>query len=187
MTTVHTPGTAPARQSEVRFPSGFAWGSATASFQVEGSTTADGRGPSIWDTFAATPGRVLGGDTGEPATDHYRRYAEDIALMGELGLDSYRFSIAWPRVLPQGAGAVNRAGLDFYERLVDALLAAGIEPWPTLYHWDLPQALEDAGGWAVRDTAYRFAEYAAVVQSALGDRITHWTTLNEPWCSSILG
>ncbi|MFC7330640.1 GH1 family beta-glucosidase [Marinactinospora rubrisoli] len=175
------------QDAPVRFPAGFVWGAATASFQIEGATTADGRGPSIWDTFAATPGAVAGGDTGEPATDHYRRYPEDIALMRELGLGAYRFSIAWPRVLPGGAGAVNRAGLDFYDRLVDALLAAGIEPWPTLYHWDLPQPLEDAGGWPVRDTALRFAEYAAVVHDALGDRVANWTTLNEPWCSAFLG
>lgn len=187
MTTLRTPETPPVHRPEVRFPTGFTWGTATASFQVEGATTVDGRGTSIWDTFAATPGRVAGGDTGEPATDHYRRYPEDIALMSELGLGSYRFSIAWPRVLPSGKGAVNRAGLDFYDRLIDALLAAGIEPWPTLYHWDLPQTLEDVGGWTRRDTAHRFAEYAAVVQGAFGDRVTHWTTLNEPWCSAHLG
>nr|WP_106583998.1 GH1 family beta-glucosidase [Murinocardiopsis flavida] len=184
---MHTPESHQVHRPEVRFPAGFVWGSATAAFQVEGATTADGRGTSIWDTFAARPGRIVGGDTGEPATDHYRRYPEDIALMRELGLGSYRFSIAWPRVLPAGKGAVNRAGLDFYDRLIDGLLAAGIEPWPTLYHWDLPQTLEDAGGWTRRDTAQRFAEYAAVVQGAFGDRVTHWTTLNEPWCSAYLG
>ncbi|RCV51017.1 GH1 family beta-glucosidase [Marinitenerispora sediminis] len=177
----------PAEGAPTRFPAGFVWGAATASFQIEGATTADGRGPSIWDTFAATPGAVVGGDTGEPATEHYRRYREDIALMGELGLGAYRFSVAWPRVRPDGAGALNPAGLAFYDRLVDALLEAGIEPWPTLYHWDLPQALEDAGGWPHRDTALRFAEYAVAVRDALGDRVATWNTLNEPWCSAFLG
>ncbi len=171
----------------VRFPEDFTWGASTASFQIEGSTTADGRGPSIWDTFSATPGKVLNGDTGEPAVDHYHRYPEDIELARGLGLGAYRFSIAWPRVLPKGSGTANQAGLDFYRRLIDTVLEAGMEPWPTLYHWDLPQALEDAGGWPARDTAYRFAEFAEVVRDALGDRITHWTTLNEPWCSAFLG
>ncbi|SFB19117.1 beta-glucosidase [Amycolatopsis marina] len=175
-----------ATKSPLRFPDGFLWGTATAAFQVEGSTTADGRSQSIWDSFCARPGAVRDGDTGEPAADHYRRMEEDVRLMAELGLPAYRFSISWPRVRPD-AGPVNRAGLDFYERLMDTLLANGITPWPTLYHWDLPQALEDRGGWADRDTAYRFAEYADTVLAALGDRATAWTTLNEPWCSAFLG
>ncbi len=170
-----------------KFPEGFLWGAATASFQIEGATTADGRGPSIWDTFAKTPGKVLGGDTGDPADDHYNRYAEDVELMKRLGLDAYRFSIAWPRILPEGAGKVNQAGVDFYSRLVDTLLEAGIQPWVTLYHWDLPQQLEDAGGWPHRDTAHRFRDYAQVVAEALGDRVGNWMTVNEPWCSAFLG
>ncbi len=165
----------------------FVWGAATSSYQIEGAATKDGRGPSIWDTFSATPGKVDGGDTGAVAADHYHRHPEDIALMKELGLGAYRFSIAWPRIQPDGSGRIEQRGLDFYRRLTDGLLEAGIEPWPTLYHWDLPQPLEDAGGWPERDTALRFAEYAAVVHEALGDRISHWTTLNEPWCSAFLG
>ncbi len=171
----------------LRFPPDFVWGAATAAYQVEGAVSEDGRGPSIWDTFAHTPGVVLGGDTGDVATDHYHRFREDVALMSSLGLTAYRFSISWPRVQPDGSGKVNQKGLDFYKRLVEALREAGIEPWPTLYHWDLPQALEDAGGWPARDTAYRFADYAAIVQKALGDQITHWTTINEPWCAAFLG
>ncbi|WP_309113497.1 GH1 family beta-glucosidase [Saccharothrix sp.] len=167
------------------FPEGFVWGAATAAFQVEGATTADGRTKSIWDTFCEVPGAVVGGDTGEPAADHYYRVDADVQLMADLGLHAYRFSTAWPRVRPDG-GPVNQAGLDFYSRLVDALLAKGITPWLTLYHWDLPQALEDKGGWTNRDTAYRFAEYAESVVGALGDRVVNWTTLNEPWCSSFL-
>ncbi len=170
----------------VTFPEGFLWGVATAAFQVEGSTTADGRSPSIWDAFCEREGAVANGDTGDPAADHYRRMPEDVALMRELGVGVYRFSVAWPRVRPDG-GEVNPAGLDFYERLVDSLLEAGILPWPTLYHWDLPNALEERGGWANRDTAYRFADYAAAVLDRLGDRVRTWTTLNEPWCSAFLG
>ncbi|WP_187438142.1 GH1 family beta-glucosidase [Actinomadura decatromicini] len=173
--------------SVAAFPAGFRWGAATAAYQIEGAANEGGRGPSIWDTFARTPGKVLGGDTGDVAVDHYHRFAGDVALMADLGLTAYRFSISWPRVLPSGSGAVNEEGLDFYRRLVDALLAAGIEPWPTLYHWDLPQPLEDAGGWPERDTAHRFAEYAALVHGALGDRVRHWTTVNEPWCAAFLG
>nr|WP_033279170.1 GH1 family beta-glucosidase [Streptomyces sp. NRRL F-525] len=169
------------------FDPGFLWGAATSSYQIEGAVTVDGRGPSIWDTFAATPGAVRGGDTGAVAADHYHRFPEDIALMAQLGLRAYRFSLAWPRIQPTGSGPVNQRGLDFYRRLTDTLLDHGIQPWPTLYHWDLPQSLEDAGGWPVRDTAERFAEYAALAHEALGDRITHWTTLNEPWCSAFLG
>ncbi len=168
------------------FPTGFVWGAATAAFQIEGSTTVDGRSDSIWDEFCRRPGAVVAGDTGDPATDHYRRFDRDIALMAELGLGAYRFSIAWPRVRPNG-GEVNDLGLDFYERLVDRLLENGISPWATFYHWDLPQTLEEKGGWANRDTAYRFADYAEAVLNRLGDRVPVWTTLNEPWCSAFLG
>jgi beta-glucosidase len=171
----------------VTFPPGFLWGAATASYQIEGAASADGRTPSIWDTFSKTPGRVAHGHTGDVACDHYHRMPDDVRLMAELGLRSYRFSLAWPRIQPDGAGPVNQAGLDFYRRLVDELLAHDIEPWVTLYHWDLPQPLEDAGGWPVRDTAGRFAEYAQLAHAALGDRIRYWTTLNEPWCSAFLG
>jgi beta-glucosidase len=169
------------------FPEGFIWGAATAAYQIEGATTEDGRGPSIWDTFSHTPGRVRGGDTGDVAADHYHRVAEDVDLMASLNLGAYRFSVAWPRIQPEGHGAVNPAGLAFYDRLVDALLTRGIAPAVTLYHWDLPQALEDAGGWPARDTAHRFADYAELVHDALGDRVDLWTTLNEPWCSAHLG
>ena len=170
-----------------RFPAGFVWGSATAAFQVEGAVAADGRGPSIWDTFSHRPGTIVDGTDADVACDHYHRFAEDVTLMADLGLSSYRFSLAWPRIVPAGSGAVNRAGLDFYGRLVDALLEAGIEPLATLYHWDLPQPLQDAGGWTNRETALRFADYAQVVGAALGDRIPTITTLNEPWCSAFLG
>ncbi|MEV5751403.1 GH1 family beta-glucosidase [Actinoallomurus sp. NPDC052308] len=174
-------------ETEIRFPTGFVWGAATAAYQIEGAVDEDGRGPSIWDTFAHTPGKVLGGDTGDVATDHYHRFREDVALMASLGLTAYRFSISWSRVRPDGTGPVNAKGLDFYRRLVDTLLEAGVQPWPTLYHWDLPQALEDAGGWPNRDTAYRFAEYAQLLCDALGDRVVNWTTINEPWCAAFLG
>ena len=173
--------------SHVRFPEGFVWGTATASYQVEGAVREDGRGPSIWDTFAHTPGRIVDGDTGDVADDHYHRYPEDISLMADLGISHYRFSLAWPRVQPEGRGQLNAAGIDFYSRLVDGLLERGIQPWVTLYHWDLPQPLEDAGGWPARDTAERFAEYAAAIHQRLGDRVQDWTTLNEPWCSAFLG
>ncbi|MGN9846452.1 GH1 family beta-glucosidase [Nonomuraea sp. H19] len=169
------------------FDPGFLWGAATSSYQIEGASAEDGREPSIWDVFAAQPGNVRDGDTGDIACDHYHRYRDDVALMAELGLRAYRFSVAWPRVQPLGSGAVNQRGLDFYRRLVDELLSREIQPWPTLYHWDLPQPLEDAGGWPARDTALRFADYAAAVHDALADRVTHWTTLNEPWCSAFLG
>jgi beta-glucosidase len=175
------------RDSGLEFPPGFLIGSATAAYQIEGAVTADGRGPSIWDTFSATPGKIVGGDTGAVADDHYHRLDEDLDLMAELGLEAYRFSIAWPRIQPLGSGAVNEAGLDFYGRLVDGLIARGIRPIATLYHWDLPQALEDVGGWTNRETAYRFAEYTRHVAEALGDRVPVWTTLNEPWCSAFLG
>jgi len=169
------------------FPEGFLWGAATSAYQIEGATSADGRGVSIWDTFCRVPGKVRGADTGDVATDHYHRWREDVALMRRLGLRSYRFSVAWPRIQPHGQGAVNQAGLDFYRRLVDELLDAGIVPFLTLFHWDLPQSLQDAGGWPARDTAYRFADYARIVFEALGDRVPYWTTLNEPWCAAFLG
>lgn len=168
------------------WPTGFIWGSATAAAQVEGAAHEDGKEDSVWDAFARTPGNVLNGDTPATAVDHYHRMPADVALMKELGLDSYRFSTSWARVRPGGRSA-NPAGLDFYSRLVDELLEAGILPWLTLYHWDLPQALEETGGWANRDTAYRFVDYANDVYSALGDRVQHWTTFNEPFCSSLLG
>jgi beta-glucosidase len=169
------------------FPDGFAWGAATAAYQIEGAATEDGRGPSIWDTFSHTPGRTMNGDTGDVAADHYHRWAEDIRHIADLGLGAYRFSVSWPRVQPGGAGPLNRAGIDFYSRLVDRLLEAGIRPVATMYHWDLPQELEDAGGWPARDTALRFADYAAAVVGAFDDRVHTWTTLNEPWCSAYLG
>jgi beta-glucosidase len=169
------------------FPDGFVWGAATAAYQIEGAATVDGRGPSIWDTFSHTPGKVADGHTGDDACDHYHRYAGDVGIMKDLGLAAYRFSVSWPRVQPHGSGPVNSAGLDFYDRLVDELLAAGITPYVTLYHWDLPQSLEDLGGWTERDTAYRFAEYAAIVHGRLGDRVGTWTTLNEPWVAAFLG
>ncbi|MFF0435303.1 GH1 family beta-glucosidase [Streptomyces sp. NPDC004327] len=170
-----------------RFPPGFLWGAATAAYQIEGAAAEDGRTPSIWDTFSHTPGKVFQGHTGDVAVDHYHRFREDVRLMSELGLNAYRFSVSWSRVQPTGRGPAVRQGLDFYRRLVDELLAAGIEPALTLYHWDLPQELEDAGGWPQRVTAERFAEYAALVADALGDRVSRWTTLNEPWCSAFLG
>jgi beta-glucosidase len=175
----------------LQFPPGFRWGSATAAYQIEGAVAEGGRTPSIWDTFAHTPGRVVDGDHGDVADDHYHRFRADVELMAELGLTTYRFSVSWTRLTPQvgpdGLGPVNAAGLAFYSELVDALLAAGISPAVTLYHWDLPQALEDAGGWTSRRTAELFGEYAAVVAGALGDRVPMFTTLNEPWCSAFLG
>jgi beta-glucosidase len=165
----------------------FRWGTATAAYQIEGAATEDGRGESIWDRFCATPGKVRNGDTGAVACDFYHRYREDVALMRDLGLDAFRFSIAWPRVLPTGRGRVNEAGLDFYDRLVDALLEAGIEPLATLYHWDLPQALEDRGGWTSRATVDAFAAYTDVVAARLGDRVRDWVTVNEPWVAAWLG
>jgi beta-glucosidase len=170
-----------------RLPEGFFFGAATASYQIEGAHDADGRGPSIWDTYCREPGRVLNGDTGDVACDHYHRYREDVALLAGLGVDSYRFSIAWPRIQPEGTGPANAAGLDFYDRLVDELLDAGIAPAATLYHWDLPQALEDRGGWRVRETAERFAEYTGLVAARLGDRVDRWITLNEPFCTAFVG
>ncbi|MFI7418935.1 GH1 family beta-glucosidase [Nonomuraea sp. NPDC049684] len=165
----------------------FLWGTATAAYQIEGAVAEDGRGASIWDTFAHEPGRTRDGHTGDVACDHYHRWREDIALMSGLGVNAYRFSIAWPRVQPLGSGEVNPAGLDFYERLTDGLLAAGIQPVPTLFHWDLPQALQDRGGWTERDTAGRFADYAAIVAERLADRIPLWITLNEPFVHMAFG
>ncbi|MDC7123287.1 beta-glucosidase [Cellulomonas fimi] len=175
------------RPSGRQFSDDFLWGSATASYQIEGAHDEDGRGPSIWDTFSRTPGKVLNGDTGDVAVDHYHRVAQDVEIMQGLGLQAYRFSIAWPRIQPTGSGEFNQAGLDFYSDLVDRLIAAGIKPVATLYHWDLPQPLEDEGGWANRQTAYRFADYARKLAEVLGDRVHLWTTLNEPWCSAFLG
>jgi beta-glucosidase len=175
------------RSGRLEFPAGFWWGAATAAYQIEGSVAADGRTPSIWDTFCATPGKVVRGESGAVAADHYRRYAEDIEIMAALGLSAYRFSVSWPRIQPGGRGRVNPAGAAFYDRLVDVLLARGVRPVLTLYHWDLPQELEDDGGWTARDTAYRFADYATLVAQRLGDRVELWTTLNEPWCSAFLG
>ncbi|HEY5661888.1 MAG TPA: GH1 family beta-glucosidase [Gaiellaceae bacterium] len=166
------------------FPSDFVWGAATASYQIEGAAHEDGRGESVWDRFCATPGKVRGGDTGDVACDFYHRYPEDVRLMKELGLDAFRFSIAWPRVVPDGRGPVNAAGLDFYDRLVDELLANEIEPFATLFHWDTPQALEDEGGWRERSTAEAFVEYTEAVVGRLGDRVRHWITHNEPWVYS---
>ncbi|CAN5165358.1 GH1 family beta-glucosidase [soil metagenome] len=167
------------------FPQSFLFGAATAAYQIEGAAHEDGRTDSIWDAFCRVPGAVVNADNGDVACDHYHRYREDVALMADLGLQTYRFSTSWARVRPDG-GAVNPKGVDFYSRLVDELLAKNILPWLTLYHWDLPQALEEKGGWANRDTAYRFQEYALSVHDALGDRVRNWTTLNEPWCSSFL-
>ncbi|MFF3564836.1 GH1 family beta-glucosidase [Streptomyces sp. NPDC002574] len=169
------------------FPPGFLFGAATAAYQIEGAHDEDGRGPSIWDTFSHTPGRTADGATGDVACDHYHRHAEDVALLEGLGVDSYRFSVAWSRVLPEGRGRINDKGLDFYDRLTDDLLAAGISPAVTLYHWDLPQALEDEGGWRSRATAEHFAAYAGIVADRLGVRVGRWITLNEPYCSAFVG
>ncbi len=171
----------------VRFPEGFVWGVATASYQIEGAVREDGRDESIWDRFAHTPGKTKNGETGDVAVDHYHRYPKDIAIMKEIGVKGYRFSIAWPRIQPSGQGRPNQKGLDFYNRLVDALLEAGVCPFPTLYHWDLPQLLEDAGGWPNRDTAQRFADYADIVAHALSDRVHAFTIFNEPWMFTTLG
>jgi len=184
---LRAPGVEQADGELLRFPQRFVWGAATAAYQIEGAAHEGGRTSSIWDTFGRTPGKVFEGHTGDVACDHYHRYPEDVALMTSLGLSAYRFSTAWPRIVPHGSGPANADGIDFYSRLVDTLLDAGIAPVVTLYHWDLPQELEDAGGWTNRDTAYRFADYAAVVADALGDRVSTWTTLNEPWCSAYLG
>ncbi|MFL6114750.1 MAG: GH1 family beta-glucosidase [Catenulispora sp.] len=189
-TRVAAGGTVSAGKDRTRtrvFPNDFLWGAATAAYQVEGAAFDGGRTASIWDTFSRTPGKVVNGDTGDIAADHYHRFRDDVALMAQLGLGAYRFSLSWSRVRPGGAGAPNAAGLDFYSRLVDELLDKGIRPVITLYHWDLPQELEDAGGWGIRATSERFAEYAAIAADRLGDRVQLWTTLNEPWCSAFLG
>ena len=172
---------------KLTFPPQFYWGTATASYQIEGGWNEDGKGESIWDTFSHTPGKIRDGSTGDVACDHYHRWKEDVALMKEIGCNAYRFSISWPRVIPKGKGKVNPLGLSFYDRLVDALLEANITPFITLYHWDLPQALQDEGGWANRDTAYYFAEYASVIAHKLGDRVKHWITHNEPWVVAWIG
>jgi beta-glucosidase len=169
------------------FPKGFLWGVATSAQQIEGARDEDGRGQSIWDRFARAPGAIADGSTPDVACDHYHRWRQDIALMKWLGVGAYRFSIAWPRIIPTGTGAVNAVGLDFYDALVDGLLEAGIQPFPTLYHWDLPQALQDRGGWGARDTAAAFVEYCSAVTRRLGDRIRLWVTHNEPWCVATLG
>jgi beta-glucosidase len=165
----------------------FAWGVATAAYQIEGAVAEDGRAPSIWDTFCRVPGAIDNGDTGDVACDHYHRWREDVALMTELGVGAYRFSVSWPRVLPDGTGKVNPAGLAFYDRLVDEVLAAGVRPFVTVYHWDLPQVLQDRGGWPARDTAYALADYAGILGAALGDRVSDWFTVNEPLCSAWIG
>jgi beta-glucosidase len=182
---VNAPTTQAARQGE--FPADFLWGAATSAYQIEGAVAEDGRGESIWDRFSHTPGRTRNGDTGDVACDHYHRYDSDVRLMVELNLNAYRFSVAWPRIMPAGRGPVNLRGLDFYSRLVDALLEAGISPLATLYHWDLPQALEDDGGWPVRETALAFADYAAVVAEHLGDRVPRFATICEPQVVAELG
>ncbi|WP_249416962.1 GH1 family beta-glucosidase [Streptomyces sp. TS71-3] len=168
-------------------PKDFVWGVATSAYQIEGAVAEDGRSPSIWDTFSHTPGKIAGGDHGDVACDHYHRWPEDVALMRELGAGAYRLSLAWPRIVPGGDGPVNEAGLGFYDRLVDALLEAGITPNITLYHWDLPQILQDRGGWPARDTAEHFAAYASAAAERLGDRVHQWATLNEPLCSAWIG
>jgi beta-glucosidase len=171
----------------MHFPDEFLWGAGTSAYQIEGATREDGRGLSVWDVFADTPGRTHNGDTGENAADHYHRMRQDIALLAEMGLNAYRFSIAWPRILPDGTGTPNPAGLAFYDRLVDTLLEHGITPVATLYHWDLPLALYEQGGWRSRATAFAFADYAEVMARRLGDRVRWWITQNEPWCSAYLG
>ena len=188
-----TASTAPAATGEetpgdpgAPFPPGFVWGAATAAYQIEGAAAEDGRTPSIWDTFARVPGAVVGGDTGDVACDHYHRWPEDLDLVAGLGLTAYRFSTSWPRVVPE-PGRIETRGLDFYSRLVDGALERGVEPWLTVYHWDLPQWLEDRGGWTSREVADRMTEYALALHDRLGDRVRHWTTLNEPWCSAFLG
>ena len=171
----------------LRFPDGFLWGAATSAYQIEGAVDEDGRGESIWDRFSHTPGNVANGDTGDVSTDHYHRWRDDVAALAALSLGAYRFSIAWPRLFPDGVGPLNRVGAAFYDRLVDALLGEGIVPAPTLYHWDLPAALDDTGGWLARETADRFGDYAAACFDLLGDRVTTWFTINEPWVASALG
>jgi beta-glucosidase len=173
--------------ADMTFPKGFLWGTASASYQIEGAWNEDGKGESIWDRFSHTPGKIKRGETGDVACDFYHRYHEDIAIQSELGLNAARISLSWPRILPQGHGAVNQKGLDFYDRVVDELLSRNVQPWITLFHWDLPQALEDMGGWPNRDLAEHFRDYAAVVVDRLGDRVKHWMVFNEPWVFTILG
>lgn len=170
-----------------KFPVDFVWGAATAAYQIEGAWNEDGKGESIWDRFSHTPGKVMNNDNGDVACDHYHRYLEDVGLMRQIGLNAYRFSISWPRVLPTGVGRANDKGIDFYDRLTDALLEANLEPYATLYHWDLPQALQDKGGWGNRDIIGQFADYTALMGKRLGDRIKHWATLNEPWVIAFMG
>lgn len=169
----------------IQFPANFQWGTATAAYQIEGATSEDGRGQSIWDVFSHTPGRIVNGDTGDTACDHYHRFKEDIQMMKELGYRNYRFSIAWPRILPDGKGKINQAGIDFYNRLIDELLASNIHPLVTLYHWDIPAALPNA--WLERSVVEAFSEYTSIVATAFGDRVNDWVTINEPWCASFLG
>jgi len=175
---IEVPGTEPVRKSR-SFPNGFRWGLATSAYQIEGAASEDGRGNSIWDTYSQSPGKIADGSSGDVAADHYHRFKDDIQLMAALGAKAYRFSISWPRIFPDGAGQINPKGLDFYNRLVDELLGAGIQPFATLYHWDLPQVLQDKGGWQSRDVANAFADYAACVAASLGDRVKHFCTLNE--------
>jgi len=186
MTAANAPATAPipTRQD---FPADFRWGVSTSSFQIEGAAREDGKGESIWDRFCREPGRIRDGSNGDVACDHYHRWPQDLDMAKALGVNAYRFSIAWPRILPGGRGAVNEAGLAFYDRLVDGMLARGLDPWATLYHWDLPQALQEQGGWTARATVDAFLEYADIVTRRLGDRVTHWITHNEPWCSCMMG
>ncbi|MCK2218953.1 GH1 family beta-glucosidase [Actinomadura sp. ATCC 31491] len=174
-------------RSGLRFPTGFAFGAATSAYQIEGAVAEDGRGASIWDTFTATPGKILNGHNADVAIDHYHRFREDVGIMADLGLTAYRFSVSWPRIQPTGSGPVNQKGLDFYKRLCDELREHGIDPWLTLYHWDLPQELEDKGGWPNRDVAHCFADYAATVHEALKDHVHTFSTVNEPWCAAFLG
>ena len=176
-----------AAMADMSFPKGFLWGTASASYQIEGAWNEDGKGESIWDRFSHTPGKIKRGETGDVACDFYHRYREDIGIQSELGLNAARMSLSWPRILPEGRGAVNSKGLDFYDRVVDELLSRNIQPWITLFHWDLPQALEDLGGWPNRDLAEYFRDYAAVVVDHLGDRVKHWMVFNEPWVFTILG
>ena len=177
----------PAAADNVSFPAGFLWGASTASYQIEGAANEDGRGKSIWDVFSHTPGRVKNGDTGDVACDHYHRWREDINLLARGGFAAYRFSTAWPRILPAGGGAIEPRGLDFYDRLVDELIARHIEPWLCLFHWDLPQALQEQGGWTNRDVCQKFADYARIVAKRLGDRVKHWATFNEPNVHAVFG
>ncbi|MDY0882741.1 GH1 family beta-glucosidase [Dongia soli] len=176
-----------AAMPEPQFPPDFTWGASTSAYQIEGAVTADGRGPSIWDTFSHQPGRIVTGENGDVACDHYHRYIEDVALLAQGGFKAYRFSVSWPRVLPRGRGTINQRGLDFYDRLVDALLEKGVAPWVCLYHWDLPQGLQDLGGWTNRAIADWYADYARIVAHRLGDRVPHWAMFNEPNVHAIFG